>query len=155
MYLYKCMPNHHIYISCRVCSDPAVSHALSVRSALRTENYHRFFSLCRRAPNLGGCLLALSLPWARAQALLRLCKAYKPRLPLRFVADELGFDGDAEAEAFLRRAGCLLVEDIDGDVSSDVNVNVDRQQRRGALALDTKDSAPSLASLFGQDNTLM
>jgi hypothetical protein len=55
--------------------DPAVQHALEVRSALSQNNYFRFFRLYSNAPNMGGYLMDKFLDRERVQAMLIMCKA--------------------------------------------------------------------------------
>lgn len=52
-----------------------VQHALQVRSALATSNYHRFFKLYQTAPNMGGFLMDQFVERERVHALIILCKA--------------------------------------------------------------------------------
>lgn len=69
----------------------AVEHALAVRASLAQGNYHRFFQLYHTAPNLSGYLMDLFLERERLSTLQKLCKAYRPSLPLEFVIDTCGF----------------------------------------------------------------
>ncbi|KAK2808141.1 hypothetical protein FQN49_008749, partial [Arthroderma sp. PD_2] len=59
-------------------ADPAVSHALEVRSALALGNYHRFFQLYLDTPNMGAYLMDMFVERERLSALACICKAYKP-----------------------------------------------------------------------------
>ena len=52
-----------------------VKHALQVRSALSTSNYHRFFKLYVSAPQMGGYLMDQFVERERVRAMLILCKA--------------------------------------------------------------------------------
>jgi hypothetical protein len=52
-----------------------VDHALLVRSAMATGNYHRLFKLYQDAPNMGGYLMDQFIERERIQALIILCKA--------------------------------------------------------------------------------
>jgi len=54
---------------------PAVQHALRVRSALASGNYHRFFRLYEDAPFMGGYLLDMIIQRERLAAMAAICKA--------------------------------------------------------------------------------
>lgn len=58
--------------------DPAVKHALEVRSALALGNYHRFFRLYLDTPNMGAYLMDMFVDRERLAALANICKAYVP-----------------------------------------------------------------------------
>ena len=55
--------------------DPAVQHALGVRSALALGNYHRFFQLYLDTPNMGAYLMDMFVGRERLTALTAICKA--------------------------------------------------------------------------------
>jgi hypothetical protein len=55
--------------------DPAVKHALDVRSALALGNYHRFFQLYLDTPNMGAYLMDMFVDRERLSALAAMCKA--------------------------------------------------------------------------------
>ena len=55
--------------------DPAVRHALSVRSALALGNYHRFFQLYLDTPNMGAYLMDMFVDRERLSALATICRA--------------------------------------------------------------------------------
>lgn len=55
--------------------DPAVKHALGVRSALALGNYHRFFQLFLDTPNMGAYLMDMFVDRERLTALSAICKA--------------------------------------------------------------------------------
>lgn len=55
--------------------DPAIGHALKVRSSIATGNYHRFFRLYLEAPNMGGYLMDKFVERERITALKAMCKA--------------------------------------------------------------------------------
>ncbi|KAK0308777.1 hypothetical protein LTR01_004656 [Friedmanniomyces endolithicus] len=75
---------------------PAVQHALQVRSALASGNYHKFFRLYLDAPFMGAYLLDMLVERERIAAMASICKAYKPDVTLRFIAQELAFFGDVD-----------------------------------------------------------
>jgi hypothetical protein len=54
--------------------DPAVKHALDVRSALAVGNYHRFFRLYLDTPNMGAYLMDMFVVRERLSALSKICK---------------------------------------------------------------------------------
>jgi SAC3 family protein LENG8/THP3 len=55
--------------------DPAVKHALDVRSAIALGNYHRFFQLYLDTPNMGAYLMDMFVARERLAALACICKA--------------------------------------------------------------------------------
>lgn len=55
--------------------QPAVKHALDVRSALALGNYHRFFRLYLETPNMGAYLMDMFIARERVAALANICKA--------------------------------------------------------------------------------
>jgi len=55
--------------------DPAIKHALDVRSALALGNYHRFFQLYNETPNMGAYLMDMFVGRERLAALCNICKA--------------------------------------------------------------------------------
>ena len=110
-------------------ADPAVRHALDVRQALAQADYHSFFRLYLRTPNMGAYMLDHMVERERVHALRIMCRAYRPALSVRFVANELAFvtlptddddgqksvdekieEGVAECRAFIQR---LVVDTLD------------------------------------------
>jgi hypothetical protein len=55
-------------------NDPAVKHALDVRSALALGNYHRFFQLYLDTPNMGAYLMDMFVDRERLSALAVICR---------------------------------------------------------------------------------
>ncbi|KAI7851636.1 SAC3/GANP/Nin1/mts3/eIF-3 p25 family-domain-containing protein [Circinella umbellata] len=79
-----------------------VKHALQVRSALSTSNYHRFFKLYVSAPQMGGYLMDQFVERERVRAMLILCKAYRPTMSLEFIQNELAFERQEDLLKFLK-----------------------------------------------------
>ena len=75
----------------RESSIPEVAHALKVRSAVAAADYALFFRLYATAPKLGRALMDLAVPGLRFAALSSFIKAFKPTVPLGFLARLLGF----------------------------------------------------------------
>ncbi|PWY98081.1 hypothetical protein BCV70DRAFT_40578 [Testicularia cyperi] len=82
-------------------AEPAVEHALAVRSALVTGNYHAFFRLYTHSPNMNAYIMDHFVERERINALLTLAKAYRPSLTLQFISDELAFDSLEQTHDFL------------------------------------------------------
>jgi len=79
-------------------------------------NYHRFFRLYLDTPNMGAYLMDMFVTRERLLALSNICRAYKPHVKLRFITEELGFEGDNEAYHFiLEHSPDLLEERSIGD----------------------------------------
>ncbi|PWN88400.1 hypothetical protein FA10DRAFT_275977 [Acaromyces ingoldii] len=84
-------------------AEPAVAHALSVRAALATGNYHGFFRLYADAPNMNAYIMDHFVDRERANALLVMSKCFRPSLSLTFLTSELAFTDLNEAHAFLEK----------------------------------------------------
>ncbi|KAI9704857.1 MAG: hypothetical protein M1836_006637 [Candelina mexicana] len=97
-------------------NQPAIQHALDVRSALALGNYHKFFRLYLETPNMGAYLMDMFVVRERVAALANICRAYKPNVKIRFITEELGFESDGESVKFLidLEAQALLEECDDG-----------------------------------------
>ncbi|KAL9105857.1 MAG: hypothetical protein Q9227_009020 [Pyrenula ochraceoflavens] len=101
--------------------DPAVKHALDVRSALALKNYHRFFRLYLDCPNMGAYLMDMFVDRERLAALSSMCKAYKPELRIRFLTEELAFESDEQSARFILEHGPedspeTILQERDGSV---------------------------------------
>ena len=72
-------------------AEGAVANALRAQAAAASANYPAFFKAYGAAPALGRALLDVMAPRMRWHALNTLVKAYKASLPVRFVAQMLGF----------------------------------------------------------------
>ncbi|XP_078169106.1 SAC3/GANP/Nin1/mts3/eIF-3 p25 family isoform X2 [Carex rostrata] len=113
--------------------DDAVKHALKVRSAVSSGNYLLYFRLYKAAPNLNTCLMDLYVENIRFEAVKSMSKAYRPTLPVRYVAQVLGFvknseekesettdrSGFEECEQWLKAHGAVLTSDSTGDLQLD------------------------------------
>ncbi|KAK5119552.1 hypothetical protein LTR85_007380 [Meristemomyces frigidus] len=84
---------------------PGVQHALKVRSALASGNYHKFFRLYNDTPFMGGYLLDMIIQRERIAAMASICRAYKPDVSLHFLAQELAFNDNASDDASDQDAG--------------------------------------------------
>jgi hypothetical protein len=56
--------------------DPAIKHALDVRSAVALGNYHRLFQLYHDTPNMGAYLMDMFVTRERLLAMCKICRAY-------------------------------------------------------------------------------
>ncbi|CAH1762568.1 8603_t:CDS:10 [Entrophospora sp. SA101] len=81
--------------------NKAIKHALDVRSALATSNYHKFFDLYLKAPYMGAYLMDLFVERERISALKILCKSFRPNLDLEFIRSELAFENKEQCIKFL------------------------------------------------------
>ncbi|KAK0525216.1 hypothetical protein OC835_005685 [Tilletia horrida] len=81
--------------------DPAVSHALSVRLALSTGNYHRFFHLYMNAPNMNAYIMDHFVERERVNALTIMAKSFRPNVPVSLIISELAFTDPQECHTFL------------------------------------------------------
>ncbi|EPY53927.1 nuclear export factor [Schizosaccharomyces cryophilus OY26] len=81
--------------------DSAVQHALEVRSASATADYYKFFQLYLTAPNMGGYLMDLFVIRERVNAMYTISRAYRPSVPVDFIANTLAFEDMDECKKFL------------------------------------------------------
>ncbi|KAI8149765.1 SAC3/GANP/Nin1/mts3/eIF-3 p25 family-domain-containing protein [Fennellomyces sp. T-0311] len=88
----------------------ALKHALAVRSALASGNYHQFFKLYQEAPNRNALLMDQFVPRERVKALSMLCKSFPMGLPLDFIKKELAFYSVQEVVEFLSKHGVTVDE---------------------------------------------
>ncbi|KAF9133114.1 hypothetical protein BGW39_010548 [Mortierella sp. 14UC] len=87
--------------------DPAVKHALKVRTALASSNYHALFKLYITAPNMGGYLMDQFVERERVEAMKTICKAYRPTIEVSFLVSTLGFGDELECMGFLKAIGVV------------------------------------------------
>ncbi|KAF9182570.1 hypothetical protein BGZ51_003216 [Haplosporangium sp. Z 767] len=93
--------------------DQAVKHALKVRTALASSNYHQLFKLYLTAPNMGGYLMDQFVDRERVEAMKAICKAYRPSIDVGFLVTTLGFMDEGQCSDFLKTIGvhrCLNQE---------------------------------------------
>lgn len=55
--------------------DPAIKHALNVRSAVALGNYHRLFQLYHNTPNMGAYLMDMFVTRERLEAICKICQS--------------------------------------------------------------------------------
>ncbi|KAJ1940527.1 hypothetical protein FBU59_003784 [Linderina macrospora] len=98
---------------------PAVDHALRVRAAWASGNYHRFFELYRIAPNMGAFLMDHFADRERCAALRTMCKAYRPTIKISFIAHELAFGSTKKCLKFLADHSIPIIDTSDGGMAVD------------------------------------
>ena len=74
-----------------------------------TGNYCAFFRLLRGAPRMGPYVVDAAVPRMRAAGLAAMAAAYRPSVPCRFVASQLGLEGGEREAAELATASGLGV----------------------------------------------
>lgn len=91
----------------RTCEP--IKHALQVCTAVALSNTQQFFHLHARAPHMSAYLLDYMVPAQRRHALRAICAAYRPAVPLTFLATALGFarSGDAALRQWLDEQGAV------------------------------------------------
>ncbi|KAG8054828.1 hypothetical protein GUJ93_ZPchr0001g33183 [Zizania palustris] len=115
--------------------DGTVKHALAVHSAVSSGNYVLFFKLYKTAPGLNSCLMDLYVERMRFEAIKCISKSYRLTLPVRYVAQVLGFmgideacedkraDGLEECEEWLKAHGAVItVDNNNGELQIDTKV---------------------------------
>lgn len=89
-----------------------IQHALQVRIAVAESDYHTFFRLHKACPNYGSLLMDHIVPTMRHTALKRICKAYRPTVPVEFIAMELGLEKEGVyCRKWLQSCGACLSAD--------------------------------------------
>ncbi|XP_010534452.1 PREDICTED: SAC3 family protein A [Tarenaya hassleriana] len=116
--------------------DEAVKHALSVRAAVTLGNYVTFFRLYKTAPNMNSCLMDLYVEKMRFKAVNCMARAYRPTVPVSYLAQVLGFtenssEGGDEKEnggmeeclEWLKAHGASLISDSSGELLLDAKAS--------------------------------
>ncbi|XP_043693066.1 SAC3 family protein A-like isoform X2 [Telopea speciosissima] len=118
--------------------DEALKHALAVRAAVTSGNHVLFFRLYKMAPNLNTCLMDLYVEKMRFEAVRCMSRAYRPTVPVTYIAQVLGFatvlptiegseekdmDGLEECEEWLRAHGACLITDNSGEMQLDTKAS--------------------------------
>lgn len=141
--------------------DPAVRHALDVRSAVALGDYHHFFQLYLDTPNMGAYLMDMFVDRERLSALAVICKAYalpplhplpvsanqsrhKPDVNIRFITEELGFESDEQSVRF-------ILDNTAEDVLQEKDESVRMvTSKAGAFAEQAKANAHRMIDIKGQ-----
>ncbi|KAJ0971186.1 hypothetical protein J5N97_019145 [Dioscorea zingiberensis] len=122
-------------LSAEAKENEAVKHALAVRRAVLSGNYILFFRLYGRAPNLNACFMDLHVEKMRFEAIRCMSKSYRPRVPVAYISQVLGFsrltpteesaelvDGLVECEDWLKAHGAVLTVDDSGELQMDTKI---------------------------------
>jgi SAC3 family protein LENG8/THP3 len=72
-------------------NDPAIRHALDVRAAVASSNFHQLTYLYSNAVNMSSFMMDHFMERERVKALQIITKAYRPTLPLDFITKQLAF----------------------------------------------------------------
>jgi hypothetical protein len=94
-------------------------------------------------PNMGKCILNMMMDSIRMDALIKMCKAYKPTIAVSFLIQELSFESNEDGEAFLEKAGCIFVNSAGGDGGS------------AERMVNTKDTVINPNAIFAEDKQLL
>ena len=148
--------------------EEAIVHALKVRKAVLTDNFHTFFQLHKTTPNIGNCLLDLMLDSLRVQYLQRICRSYKPDVPVSYVLCELGFEltkvvkvaskshkktkhvaTDIIGMEFLKKAGCIMLPVFETSIEAVVQCIED------GWIINTKDTIVNFSSIANPEKLLL
>ncbi|RKP36502.1 SAC3/GANP/Nin1/mts3/eIF-3 p25, partial [Dimargaris cristalligena] len=82
-------------------ANPGVRHALDVRTAVTTLNYHRLFRLFTQAPNMNKLVMNHFITRQRVLALIIIAQSYRSSVSVEFIAQELALGSQADALHFL------------------------------------------------------
>jgi hypothetical protein len=143
-------------------AQPEVAHALAVRAALAAADYRRFFRLYASAPALGRALMDIYVPHLRFDALSVAVKAFKPSLPLPFLATLLGFAAPVPAPAEKAAAAADVAagggaEGVSGKsgAGSDLGGSTARRTEPGGGTTDHTSRAAGAAAAAGGTQELL
>jgi hypothetical protein len=107
-----------------------IKHAMQVERAFFLQDYHRFFNLYDKAPNMGPYIMEALFDDMRFIALKVMSKSFRPEVPFEFIIKELHFENEEECKKYLEEHGAVL-----------------EQKREGStllFSMDTKSSYPGL-----------
>lgn len=141
----------------------AVVHALKVRQAVQIDDYHSFFKLYQTTPNMGNYLLDLMIDSYRLQTLQKMCKSYKPSLPVPYVLKELAFENDEIGIDFMGKCACIFQEaEVEGQDDAPVATKNGKPVKKQVdmsnvqkLEWNTKDTVIDMSMLTAQDKLLL
>ncbi|KAL9249757.1 SAC3 family protein A-like protein [Drosera capensis] len=124
-------------LSVEAKGDEAVKHALAVQAAVTSGNYVSFFRLYKTSPNLNTCLMDLYVEKMRFEAVKCMSRAYRPTVPVSYIAYVLGFnslpavegsyekegEGMEECADWLRAHGACVITDAEGEQHFDTKAS--------------------------------
>jgi len=88
--------------------DPGVAHALKVRQAFASRNYHAFFKLYYIARNMGSYIMEFVFDKLRLEALSKYTKIFRPELEVSFIQRQLAFNSIQECRTYLTDHYCIF-----------------------------------------------
>lgn len=91
---------------------------------------------------MGNYILDLIIDPLRLKAIQRICKGYKPTVPVKFVVNELAFDEPLLGLDFLKKLGGIIEQ---------------QKTEEGTMEfyLNTKDTVIDTSAIFNQENLLL
>lgn len=91
---------------------PVVEHALQVRRAWSSCNYHKLFSLYTQSPAMSSRLIDWFIERERKQALKIISKSYRANLSLTFITKELAFNDENECFEFIQKHNQVVLRSL-------------------------------------------